>query len=115
MVSKMSILFFVGLCGIGNVSIAQADKKQNAAGYTASGKDQITVFALNRESLATNKALVKKNDPKLMAAYKQLIKDADKALQFGPVSVMEKKNMPPSGDKHDYMSLAPYHWPDPTK
>jgi len=28
---------------------------------------------------------------------------------------MEKKNIPPSGNKHDYMSLAPYHWPDPTK
>jgi hypothetical protein len=28
---------------------------------------------------------------------------------------MEKKNDPPSGDKHDYMSLAPYFWPDPTK
>jgi hypothetical protein len=28
---------------------------------------------------------------------------------------MEKKNLPPSGDKHDYMSLAPYHWPDPNK
>ena len=50
-----------------------------------------------------------------MDAYKSLIKDADAALQFGPVSVMEKKNLPPSGDKHDYMSLAPYHWPDPSK
>jgi hypothetical protein len=28
---------------------------------------------------------------------------------------MEKTNTPPSGDKHDYMSLAPYHWPDPSK
>ena len=50
-----------------------------------------------------------------MPAYKQLLKDADKALEQGPFSVMEKKHLPPSGDKHDYMSLAPYHWPDPTK
>ena len=28
---------------------------------------------------------------------------------------MEKINIPPSGSKHDYMSLAPYHWPDPSK
>ena len=28
---------------------------------------------------------------------------------------MEKKHLPPSGNKHDYMSLAPYHWPDPSK
>lgn len=50
-----------------------------------------------------------------MTAYNTLIKDAGKALEFGPVSVMEKKNEPPSGDKHDYMSLAPYFWPDPAK
>jgi hypothetical protein len=28
---------------------------------------------------------------------------------------MNKKQMPPSGDKHDYMSTGPYWWPDPTK
>lgn len=50
-----------------------------------------------------------------MPAYKKLLKDADKALLEVPFSVMEKKNNPPSGDKHDYMSLAPYFWPDPTK
>jgi hypothetical protein len=51
----------------------------------------------------------------LQSAYKKLIKSADKSLGFGPVSVMEKKEVPPSGSKHDYMSLAPYHWPDPSK
>ena len=73
------------------------------------------VFALNIEALSTNKKRIASKDPLIMPAYKQLIKEADKALQFGPVSVMEKKHIPPSGDKHDYMSLAPYHWPDPTK
>jgi hypothetical protein len=33
----------------------------------------------------------------------------------GPFSVMDKKLVPPSGDKHDYLSLAPYWWPDPSK
>jgi len=73
------------------------------------------VFALNIQSLERNKSRINAKDPLIMPAYKQLIKDADKALQYGPVSVMEKKNIPPSGDKHDYMSLAPYHWPDPNK
>jgi len=26
---------------------------------------------------------------------------------------MEKELVPPSGDKHDYMSIGPYWWPDP--
>jgi len=46
---------------------------------------------------------------------KQLIKDAEKALVMAPVSVMEKSQLPPSGDKHDYMSLARYYWPDPKR
>ena len=32
-----------------------------------------------------------------------------------PFSITEKTAVPPSGDKHDYLSLAPYAWPDPSK
>jgi hypothetical protein len=39
--------------------------------------------------------------------------EADKAISEGPFSVMDKQDTPPSGDKHDYMSLAPYWWPNP--
>jgi hypothetical protein len=89
-----------------------------ACSLMAKEKDQPgkpTVFALNIRALEENKSRVSAKDPVIMPAYKLLIKDADKALEFGPVSVMEKKNLPPSGDRHDYMSLAPYHWPDPSK
>jgi hypothetical protein len=44
-----------------------------------------------------------------------LIRAADRALETKPVSVMDKTRIPPSGDKHDYLSQAPYWWPDPTK
>ena len=44
-----------------------------------------------------------------------LLKQAEISLKFSPVSVMDKSVTPPSGDKHDYMSQAPYWWPDPTK
>lgn len=30
-------------------------------------------------------------------------------------SIVYKKTVPPSGDKHDYVSMGPYWWPDPTK
>lgn len=40
-------------------------------------------------------------------------KEADAAMNAGPFSVMDKAEVPPSGDKHDYMSLAPYWWPNP--
>src|SRR5262249_14739907 len=43
------------------------------------------------------------------------IAEADHAMTVGPFSVMDKSVTPPSGDKHDYMSQAPYFWPDPAK
>ena len=46
-------------------------------------------------------------------ALSKLERDAQKALAAGPFSVTTKEVTPPSGDKHDYMSQAPYFWPDP--
>ncbi|MDP9050544.1 MAG: alginate lyase family protein, partial [Acidobacteriota bacterium] len=40
---------------------------------------------------------------------------ADKAMHEGPFSVTQKGVIPPSGNKHDYMSQAPYFWADPAK
>jgi hypothetical protein len=65
--------------------------------------------------LAANKIKIRSNDASCINAYRQLIEDADKALEFKPVSVMQKTDLPPSGDKHDYMSIAPYFWPDSSK
>jgi hypothetical protein len=39
--------------------------------------------------------------------------EADAAMHAGPFTVTAKSQTPPSGDKHDYMSLAPYFWPNP--
>ncbi|MEI8206297.1 MAG: alginate lyase family protein [Kiritimatiellales bacterium] len=51
----------------------------------------------------------------LQPAYSNLLKDAEKAMAEGPFSVMNKHTVPPSGDKHDYTSLARYWWPDSSK
>jgi len=48
-----------------------------------------------------------------LASAKERLRDAQKALSAGPFSVVTKDVTPPSGDKHDYMSQAPYFWPDP--
>ncbi len=69
---------------------------------------------LDFNELAQKKALLEK-DKNLQPAYKELIKNAEDLLGYKPVSVMEKKEYPPSGTKHDYMSIGPYWWSDPTK
>lgn len=53
------------------------------------------------------------SDESAKKALKKLIADADKALAVTPPSVMQKTKVPPSGDMHDYMSIAPYFWPNP--
>ena len=53
------------------------------------------------------------SDESIAKALKKLVTDADKALAVVPPSVMQKAKLPPSGDKHDYMSIAPYFWPNP--
>ncbi len=43
----------------------------------------------------------------------RLVKMADHAMKVGPYSVAMKAQVPPSGDKHDFLSMAPYFWPNP--
>ncbi len=72
-------------------------------------------FLSKPEALRTAKARLATGDKALQPALDKLIIEADKALQAGPFSVTYKKLTPPSGDKHDYMSIGPYWWPDPAK
>lgn len=48
-------------------------------------------------------------------AIKAIIKEADKKLPQKLITVVDKNMTPVSGDKHDYMSMGRYWWPDPTK
>lgn len=47
-----------------------------------------------------------------LPAQISIVKFADEILREGPWSVMNKTVMPPSGDKHDYLSYRPYYWPN---
>lgn len=61
------------------------------------------------------RSLVAAQDPELMPAYERLLREAKLLLAIAPEAVTHKKLLPPSGDRHDYMSLAPYWWPDPAR
>jgi hypothetical protein len=67
------------------------------------------------ERLAESKRALARGDADIRATYLVVIDSARAALAATPVSVMEKRRTPPSGSKHDYMSLAPYWWPDSSK
>lgn len=42
-----------------------------------------------------------------------IVAAADELMDKGPYSVLQKSFTPPSGDKHDYMSMGIYWWPNP--
>ena len=78
----------------------------------------LNVQTVNARSYPTEKLAkvkAKADTPAYAPAVKQLIKEADKTLKQTPPSVMNKNMVASSGDKHDYMSMGPYWWPDPSK
>ncbi|MEO7312374.1 MAG: alginate lyase family protein [Chitinophagaceae bacterium] len=67
------------------------------------------------ENAATADAIKKNPSEAAKDNIRQLARQADKLLgkQFG--SVMDKNFPTPSGNQHNYMSMAKYYWPDPSK
>lgn len=57
---------------------------------------------------------IAEGDPSVRKSLDRLIREADEKLTIPPQSVARKKRLPPSGDAHDYLSLAPYWWPNPS-
>jgi hypothetical protein len=79
------------------------------ASLTPSSNLPDTIYA-DPHALAEAKANT--NAPSFKPALDRLLAAAAAALKAKPVSVMDKNRVPPSGDKHDFISQAPYFWRD---
>lgn len=84
-------------------------------GAERSGGDPVKLVFADYGQLTAKKSRIRRDDPKERKAYRSLIAGADRVMKGKPVSVVDKKRVAPSGDKHDYLTLAPYWWPDPKK
>ena len=73
------------------------------------------VLILDANHLVQLKKKVQQKDKSTLLLVDSLKKQADALLNMKPVSVMEKQFTPVSGNKHDYMSQAPYFWYDSSK
>jgi len=71
------------------------------------------VFLLDAKQLAATRARIGKGDPAIAPAWSELERQAQKALSAGPFTIVNKGVAPPGGDKRDYLSQAPYFWPNP--
>jgi len=95
---KQTVLILLGLIIIGEVS-AQLPK----------------VLIMDATRLADVKKKWQQKDVAILRLTDSLLKLANGFLKMKPVSVMDKQFTPVSGNKHDYMSQAPYFWYDSTK
>ncbi len=66
-------------------------------------------------AIDTARQRVAAGDASLRPAAEHLRREAEEALRQQPVTVTSKAAPAPSGSKHDYVSLATYWWPDPSK
>lgn len=71
------------------------------------------LFLLDPKQLVEVKARITSGDTALFPAFNKLVSEVNRALKSQTPSVTQKKLIPPSGDRHDYMSIAPYWWPNP--
>jgi len=98
----LRLLLCIGLAVLPTLSVAQSLPP--------------AVVTLRGEALAAARARIESRDARLLPAYRKLLSDADKALRAPLIAVADKRtHLAPSGDKHDYFSLSPYWWPDPSK
>src|SRR6185436_4926049 len=73
------------------------------------------VLIMDAKRLADIKKKWQEKDGAILRLTDSLLKQANGYLKMNPVSVMDKQATPVSGNKHDYMSQAPYFWYDSTK
>src|SRR2546429_2334463 len=108
---RMQTGFTVGcvLAGLSASAILATGQQPNAPGADQSPQ----VFLLDAMRLQAARRAVDQGDKDTAAAWAKLQRDAQRALGEGPFSIVNKAVTPPSGDKHDYTSQAPYFWPDP--
>lgn len=72
-------------------------------------------FIIDANHLVQVKSKLQQKDPATLKLVDELKKKADALLNMKPFSVMDKAFTPVSGNKHDYMSQAPYFWYDSSK
>ena len=92
---------------------ANAGKKIKINDFYTSNSNQSSIRTIMFD--LPSKQIKDKNNSVLEDSVKQLLLQANLILPMKPTSVVDKKQLPTSGDIHDFISLAPYCWPDSSK
>jgi Alginate lyase len=104
----------VGALALGVAGPAAAAPASSPAAGPANTLVPRTV-TLDGLQLLASKVRYRIGDPRVTAPMHTLLGHADDMLDAGPWTVTDKPQLPPSNDKHDYLSQAPYWWPSQPK
>ncbi|HEY2165052.1 MAG TPA: alginate lyase family protein [Gemmatimonadaceae bacterium] len=107
-----SLLLAVGTLAGTRPGIAQTPRAGTESAKPADADVPRTIL-MRGERLAESKRFFANHEPSLKATFDAVLASAGAALAAPSLSVMQKGRIPSSGDKHDYMSMAPYFWPNP--
>ena len=91
--------FILSSCSVGNVE----DKDYH---YLTVDIDEMNIVKSGYDN----------GNPEEVSYVKTIISDADAEVASPKIyTITSKEILPPSGDRHDYISMAPYWWPDTVK
>lgn len=94
-----------------NVGVALSQKTEAQPQTTQPPR----TFLLDGKALREKLERIRRGDKSFDPALAKLEREAKAALGLEALTVTAKPITPPSGDKHDYYTQAPYWWPDPAK
>jgi hypothetical protein len=96
-------------------SAAAPDHTEENRNVTSAAERPRTIILDPLSLVRIKESITQNENPALKHALQALTSQANSLLTIKPTSVIDKNQTSPSGDKHDFLSLAPYRWPDPTK
>ena len=74
------------------------------ASAPADGSTASSLVYFDGALLARSKAAIEAGDPAFLAPYHALLAECDALLEIEPDPVTNKSQIPPSGDRQDYLS-----------
>ncbi|MBK1438357.1 alginate lyase family protein [Parapedobacter sp. ISTM3] len=78
-------------------------------------QQEYPTFSVDFNNLKENKRLLESNSSTMAEALEELKQVADASIKKPMRSVVEKIDIPGIEDKHNFVSMGPYWWPDPAK
>jgi hypothetical protein len=80
--------------------------------YPFTGTIDTSLLIMQAPWLAQSLTLYRDGEPVIVEVVNRVLQQADLAMSKPLYSVINKTAIPPSGDKHDYISIGPYWWPN---